>query len=76
MDAVTYPHPEVRAELEAWGLLTLDVAEEPDLARAVGIDAIPTTLVVGPDGTVLDRVVGFLEPLAYRDRLRAARSTP
>lgn len=74
MDAVTYPHPDVQGELARWSLLEVDVSAFPDVAHAAQVAAIPTALLLAEDGTVLDRLVGFVEPGAFRDRLVAARS--
>jgi len=74
MDTVTYPDPEVRAELERWLELRIDVTEDPDLARALEVSVIPTALLVDGDGRILDRIVGFLEPGPFLDRLAAARA--
>jgi hypothetical protein len=37
-------------------LLTLDVRERPELARKYGVAVVPTVLVVGADGSVLERL--------------------
>jgi hypothetical protein len=37
-------------------LIELDVRERPDLARKYGVAIVPTAVVVGPDGAVLERI--------------------
>lgn len=47
--------------------LKLDAEKEGrELAKRYKIDAYPTTLVLKPDGTEVDRVVGFREPAAFK----------
>ncbi len=71
---MTYPDPQVREELERWVVIRLDVSEHDALARDhFGVSAIPTALAVDADGNVLDRIVGFVEPSAFRARVRASR---
>ena len=73
MDTVTYPDPDVRSELSSWVEHRIDVAEEPELAALFEVAAIPTALLLDPDGRVLDRVVGFVPPAGFKERLAAAR---
>ena len=72
MDAVTYPHPDVREELAGWLERRADVAVEPELAAVFGVAAIPTAVLLDGEGRVLDRVVGFVEPADFLSRLSAA----
>lgn len=74
MDAVTYPHPDVKTELSGWLERRSDVAEEPDLAAAFEVAAIPTAVLLDYDGRVLDRVVGFVQPSDFQERLTSART--
>lgn len=48
----------------------IDVDRAPDLARRYAIDAVPTLLLIGPDGAVRQRIVGLIgaEDLAARLR--------
>jgi len=62
MDTVTYPDPDVRAELDHWTVQSLDVTEDAALASDLGVRAIPTALAVHPDGRILARKRGFAPP--------------
>ena len=73
MDAVTYPHPDVQRELSGWIQRRADVVAEPELAAAFEVAAIPTAVLLSPDGRILDRVVGFVQPNDFLDRLSSAR---
>ncbi len=75
MDAVTYPHPDVRAELSGWLKRRADVTEEPRLAAAFEVVAIPTAVLLAGDGRILDRVVGFVEPGHLLERLERAKQS-
>ena len=74
MDAVTYPHPEVRAEREHWIASRIDVAERPSLARAFDVPAVPLCLALDGAGTILGRRPGFVEPAALAAWLREIRA--
>ena len=73
MDAVTYPHPDVKSELTYWVARRSDITQERDLATAFEIAVIPTAVLLGHDGRILDRVLGFLPPDDFRQRLSRAR---
>lgn len=61
---VQFTHPlctecrELAVELAAGPdpLIELDVRDRPDLARKYGVAIVPTAVVVGPDGGVLERI--------------------
>ncbi len=76
MDAVTYPHPNVKRELFRWIERRADVVDDPELAAAFGVAVIPTAVLLDADGRILDRVVGFLEPDAFIERLMKATRSP
>ena len=73
MDAVTYPHEEVKAELSSWLERRVDITEERQLAAVFEVAAIPTAVLMDHDGRILDRVIGFVEPSDFRKRLSDAR---
>lgn len=61
---VEFTHP-LCAECQEWErrllagddpLLTVDVREQPELARKYGIAIVPTVVAIAPDGTVLERL--------------------
>ena len=72
MDAVTYPHPDVKEELSGWLQRRVDVSDETELATAFEVAAIPTAILLSPDGRVLDRVVGFVPPDEFLAQLSSA----
>ena len=72
---MTYPDPDVRAELEEWIENRTDVTEDPDLTATVEVSVIPTALLVDEEGRILDRIIGFVEPKAVLERLKTARAT-
>ncbi|MGH2952565.1 MAG: DUF4395 family protein [Solirubrobacterales bacterium] len=61
---VEFTHPlcaecrewESRLRAEPEPLLTVDVRARPEIARKYGIAIVPTVVMVGPDGTVLERL--------------------
>lgn len=64
---IVRPFLEERGITYANGLLTAE------LRRAFGgVQGFPTTLVIGPDGVVRSRVVGFFAPPAMRAAVRRA----
>ena len=73
MDAVTYPDPEVKAEISNWLERRVDISKERELAAAFQVAAIPTAVLLDHDGRVLDRVIGFVQPADFRQRLIGAR---
>ena len=75
MDAVTYPHPDVRRELSGWLERRADVVAERELATAFDVVAIPTAVLLAPDGRILDRVVGFVSPEDFVARLEETRDS-
>ena len=75
MDAVTYPHAQVIAELEDWVFARVDVSQHRKVAAAFGVPAVPVAVAVEPGGTILGRVPSFVEPEAFADWLRALDGT-
>ena len=71
---MTYPHPDVRAELERWIHSRIDVAEQADLARAFDVPAVPVCLALDGEGRILGRRSGFVEPADFAAWLREARA--
>lgn len=54
--------------------LRLDAEKETNLASRFQIEAYPTVLLVKPDGTELDRLVGYREPKTFMADFQAALS--
>jgi thioredoxin-related protein len=53
-------------------LATIDPKRCPQLVRKLNVRAYPTTVIVGPDETVIDSMTGFVRPDELRMRLKAA----
>ncbi len=73
MDTVTYPHPDVRAELEHWIEGKVDISRMPEAARALEVAAVPVAVALAPDGSVLSRRLDFVEPPEFLEWLRSVR---
>lgn len=72
MDTVTYPHPDVSAELDLhWLVAHLDVSRHKPIADLFAVVAIPTVIGVTGEGVLLDTLIGYLAPDPFLDALRA-----
>jgi TolA-binding protein len=75
MDAVTYPHPQVVAELtETFVPCKLESGKQPELARAMGVRWLPGTVVVDRTQRAAHAIVGFLSPPDYLVELAFGRA--
>jgi thioredoxin-related protein len=73
LDATTFRDPAVAGRINAeFVALRVDARSEPDLARALHVEAFPTVVFAGPDGRVLGRVVGYADPAAFLGHLQRA----
>jgi thiol-disulfide isomerase/thioredoxin len=52
--------------------LRIDAEKEVALSKRYKIDAYPTVLLVKPDGTEIDRLVGYREPKTFTNEFTAA----
>jgi len=75
MDAVTHPHPAVRAALASWLEQRVDVSVEAEVARALGVHGVPTLVALDEGGRILGRRAGFVEPAALVAWLESCLST-
>lgn len=84
LDQVTWPDPAVKAWLDAKAVLVkVDGEKHAELTERLKVSAFPTMILLKPDGTELDRLVGFRAPhefladvesaLAGKDALARAR---
>lgn len=74
MVRVTIADPAVQAILaEGYVFREVDADEEPDVKRAFEVSGVPDTRILRPDGTPVDRLLGFEPPEAFAERLRKAR---
>jgi len=71
LDATTLRDPAVVGMLNA-GFVAVHVNahHEPALARALRIHSFPTIVLAGPDGTVLDLVVGYTDAARFHQHLQ------
>lgn len=66
----TFADPETLHELQqAFVLATVQAADQPSLMRKLQIHTFPTTVIVAPDGKVLDRIEGYLNASKFRARV-------
>jgi thioredoxin-like negative regulator of GroEL len=75
MERQTYPDGTVAAELTNWISAKLDVDKNPDVAKRFSIDAIPTIVLLRPDGNEITRNSGFMEPREFVAFARNGRQT-
>ena len=75
MDAETYPHAAVRAELALWVFDRVDIEGERAAAELLQISAVPVAVALAPDGSVLQRFEGFFEAKKYAELLSELRSS-
>lgn len=75
LDRNTWPDPEVIKLLESKTVsIKIDAEKETKLAERYKIEAYPTILLAKPDGTEIDRLVGFREPGPFIADFNAALS--
>jgi thiol-disulfide isomerase/thioredoxin len=73
LDAATWSDPAVAKLLgEKTVPLKIDAEKEQDLAKRYKIEAYPTLLLLKPDGTEVDRLVGFREAPKFLEEFTAA----
>lgn len=66
LDSTTWRDAKVIALLEQDAIpLKIDAEKEAALSRKYAIEAYPTILLLRPDGSVLDRMVGYQTPEAF-----------
>lgn len=57
----TFSDKVVQAAMTSYALVSVDVDAQPHLARKYLVDAVPQQLILRPDGSVVARVVGYLD---------------
>jgi len=67
----TLPSPQVQALAGRFLWAEIDVDRQLSLARAYQVDATPTILILGTDGGVRRRLVGFRSPDVFEQELQA-----
>ena len=73
MDAVTYPHRQVKEELSSWVVVRVNIEERREVATLFGVDAIPVAVAVDAGGRELGRAENFVEPAKFRRLLETWR---
>jgi thiol:disulfide interchange protein len=73
MSAVTYSDARVKQELGHWVLIQVDVAAHAKVARLFEVVGIPVAVAATADGVELGRIENFVEPAAFRARLKRMR---
>ena len=79
LDAVTFRDASVARLLNSHFVpVRLDADKESSLVEKLRVQALPTVLLAGPDGRVLDVIEGFKDAAALKERLErvAARNAP
>lgn len=73
LDNTTWKDEKVVALLNQKTLpLKIDAEKETTLTKKYGINAYPTLLLLKPDGTILDRMVGYQTPEQFATSLQSA----
>ena len=73
LDKTTWTDPAVIQLLEQKTVaLRIDVDKEVALSKRYKIEAYPSVLLIKPDGTEIDRLVGYREPTAFMADFNAA----
>ena len=73
LDAATLRDPAVAALVNRdFVAYRVNADREPRLAQALHVSSFPTIVIAGPDGTVLERVVGFRNVATFRGHLQHA----
>jgi uncharacterized protein YyaL (SSP411 family) len=69
----TYSDDQLLQDIESeYVLASIDRERCPKLVRKLNVRAFPTTVIVGPDETVIDSMTGFVGPDQLRTRLKLA----
>jgi thioredoxin-like negative regulator of GroEL len=79
MDAETWPNPEIVELQSKYVFLKLNAEKEPDglmLLKRFAIDSFPTTMILNPDGSEFDRILGFQTAAGLRQRLASSVEDP
>jgi len=71
--ARTLSSPEVIGQIEELVLLRLDVEADPQTSRILAIDALPTVVLLAPDGAEIARGRGYMPPGTFLQWLAAAK---
>lgn len=57
----TYAHPRLQPLLsQLFESVSMNVKQNPELVKKLGVRAYPTTLIISPDGSLLGKIEGFV----------------
>lgn len=69
----TFPQKEVGSYMNprfVSAQIDMERGEGPELAKRFNVSAYPTMLILRPDGTLVDKIVGFLAPLPFLNKVK------
>ena len=72
LERVTFVDPTVRDRLEDFVPVYVDTDKYPDVMRSYGVKALPTLIMLTPNGQVISKNVGFMPPTAFVGKLDSA----
>jgi thioredoxin-like negative regulator of GroEL len=76
LDKITFRDPKVIAVMnEQFIPLKIDANREPQLTQALRIESYPTLVMAGPDGKILNSVVGFQDAAKFQELLQRVLAT-
>ena len=75
LEADTFAAPTVRRELEQIVSLRRDAEKDgAELAARFGVDSYPTVIFLDPAGNEMDRIIGYLPPDPFLERIERIRT--
>ena len=75
LEADTFSAPAVRSELEHIVSLRRDAEKDgAELAARFGVDSYPTMIFLDPAGNEMDRIIGYLPPDPFLERIERIRT--
>ena len=75
LEADTFSAPTIRRELEQIVPLRRDAEKDgADLAARFGVDSYPTMIFLDPAGNEMDRIIGYLPPEPFLERVERIRT--
>lgn len=70
MKSQTYQNAAVVDRIrESYVAASINGPQQPDLARKLGVQVYPTTVILSPDARVLDSIRGYVPPAELQERL-------
>lgn len=70
----TFPQKEVGSYMNprfVSAQIDMERGEGPELAKRFNVSAYPTMLILRPDGTLVDKIVGFLTPIPFLNKVKS-----